>query len=395
MGPSFHAPRFSAEAAQILRLLRVALGSARAGDAQDWAGVDPDVFADTVRRHKVAPFLAHALPSNELEGLPPTVRDHLLRTGAATMRSARTHASLLVELVRRLDAGGVRVLSVKGPLLARELFGSVAARSAGDLDLVVPEAQAPAADALLRSAGCVRVYPARELSPKQARAFTRLRHEFSYEHRDSGIKVELMWRLSEPDLTAELLGRPHRTEVWSSQEVGRLSADSEALYLLLHGGRHRWFRLFWLVDVAQLLRCGGVDWRSVRATAERYRLLPEALHGVWLAGELLGAPVPPALHETALDPRLGRLFDRAARRIAGPEWQHTAGGLGSVLELAAELRWARGWPDRRALLGRWLLPGRVLEAVDLPDALFPLYYLIRPARLVSRSVRRVLPAKPS
>jgi hypothetical protein len=233
----------------------------------------------------------------------------------------------------------------------------------------------------------VRLYPARDLSPKQARAFARLKHEFSYQHVESGIKVELMWRLSDRDLTRELLGRPHRTDVWSDREILRLSLESEALYLLLHGSRHRWFRLFWLVDIAQLLAGRRVDWESVRQIAERHRLFPEVAHGAVLAADLLGAPLAPQL-DGVLDPRARRLVDRAARRVAGPEWVDGPGPYGMMIELASELRWARGWADRRAILGRFLLPAKLLDAVDLPDSLFPLYYLIRPARLVTRSVRR-------
>jgi hypothetical protein len=387
--PWFRAPPFSAETGEILRLLRLALGNARPEDAARSEEVDWDVFAAAVKRHRVAPFLAHALPSSERDRLPPAVRHDLLLAGARAMRSARERASLLVDLMGHVESGGVRAWSVKGPLLARELSGTVGARSAGDLDLLVQEREVDVADTLLRSAGCVRCYPARDLSPKQARAYARQRHEFSYVHGDTGIKVELMWRLADRDLTTELLARTHRVDVWCSREVARLSAEAESLYLLLHGSRHRWFRLFWLVDVAQLLARGGIDWEAVRRIAERHRLLPEAAHGALLAAELLGAPLADRLAVPVPDPRLRRFVDRAARRVAGPEWLEAPGAYGAMVELASQLRWARSWADRRAIVGRFLLPGKVLDAVDLPDALFPLYYLVRPTRLVSRSLRRV------
>ena len=66
-------------------------------------------------------------------------------------------ASLLVRLLQALSGGGVSAIPLKEISLAARAYGDVAGRRCGDIDLLIPAGDLPAADAILRETGWRRV----------------------------------------------------------------------------------------------------------------------------------------------------------------------------------------------------------------------------------------------
>src|SRR5690606_29752204 len=257
------------------------------GPELDWAA-----FAAHVSRHRLAPFLAHRLPAGERASLPPGVMRSLLEGAIVTRRRGQLQAALLGRVLRLLDGEGVAALSIKGPALAQRLHGGIGARHAGDLDLLVRAADVERADALLRGAGLRREVPGFDLSPRQRGAFRELWHEYGYVDPETGVRVELAWRLVEDGVTDEVWREPPRVVELGGRPIGTLAPQTEAVYLLRRGARRGWSRLFWLVDVALALGDASVAWPALVARAERHGVRRAALQGIHLAHGLLGVPLP-------------------------------------------------------------------------------------------------------
>ena len=373
----------------LVQLLRVALGTAGA-DGFRWPdGVDSAAFGESPTRHRVGAFLQHCLGGDVRAALPAPVREQLTETARRTARLALGRSAELVRIARLFGRAGIPFLSVKGPLLARSIYGDVGGRHAGDLDLLIAPDNLAQADAVLRAAGCRRSQPDFDLTPRQWREYQRLRHEFEYFNDTTGVRIEVEWRL-------EGLGRQAfdewlkvgTRETLGGIELARLPAETEALYLFVHGAGHEWFRLFWLVDVARLLLHGGVDWHQVMRTARACGVEPSLWQGARLVETLFAIPVPEPLRvPTAHASRVNWLVHSALRRMSRAEAAQS--GLRELLrQTRYQLRLRRVWSEKAAVLRPRLMSPANWKMVPLPDRWFALYYPLAPLLWLRRRMRR-------
>ncbi len=116
---------------------------------------------------------------------------------------------------------------------------------------------------------------------------------------------------------------PHLNEAWPRCETVTLSGHKarafapadQLLYLCAHGGRHLWFRLQWICDVAQLLYTQpNLDWDQLMAQAKTSGGERMLLLGLSVAYDLLGAPLPSAI-ETKI--RKDRHTAKLTRQVKG------------------------------------------------------------------------------
>jgi hypothetical protein len=120
--------------------------------------------------------------------------------------------------------------------------------------------------------------------------------------------VELHWgfvdRQFSLPLDAEgLWGRLERVSL-DGGTVPTLSPEDLLLILCMHGSVYLWERLGWTCDVAELIHARkGVDWEWVTEQAAALGGERMFFLGLYLASDLLGAPLPrDLLHKVEADP---------------------------------------------------------------------------------------------
>lgn len=165
----------------------------------------------------------------------------------------------------------------------------------------------------------------------------------------------------------------------------------EDLFLVLcqHGARHRWWQLKWLFDVAEFFRSGSkLDWVQIEEVVKT-RPMTAASTGLaaLLARELLGTPVTgdiekilqPAERTRAVARAIGSEFLTAGKTNKSPH--DTLLGLEQRPLVRAKYMAIEAvrYPIWGTLFG---VNGRDLEFLRLPEKLRPLYFLIRPLRLI-------------
>jgi hypothetical protein len=183
----------TASQATALALLRALLRGDRSGLAS-LLQCPPDRVAaalDCLERQRLLGYTYRSLERLGLaDRLTPALRTP---ARAAYLRQWVQNERLAGELVRlaeRCEAGGVRMLSVKGPLLAQRFYGDLGARWMADLDLLVRSyADADRLETLLRADGYVPTHGVL-LGRRLSQLFT---HHFAY--RREATTVELHWAL--------------------------------------------------------------------------------------------------------------------------------------------------------------------------------------------------------
>lgn len=249
--------------------------------------LDWDEVMDLARHHRIFPLLAPELKGHG--DVPSDVQEQLNSMQQENTFRMLHLSAAMIELCRQLSEIGVPAIQLKGPVLARNLYGDISLRTSSDLDMLVPIEQLERTEAFLKDGGYIKDdYIDTVLGDWKWR-----HHHVTYIHPVRRIKMEVHWRLhpgpaKEPSFK-ELWARKCSVD-WMGTAVHQLGKEDQLLFLLAHGARHGWSRLRWLIDIRQLMR-QGMDWQLFRQLMERHGWQRTAGHGLLLANQILKAPI--------------------------------------------------------------------------------------------------------
>jgi hypothetical protein len=238
----------------------------------------------------MAPLLHHATRGQEL--VPSQVERDLRRDYFRTARRNMRLFHQLEQVLRQLVQHNIPTILLKGAALAKALYGNVAVRPMGDIDLLVGERDVPAALRTLTAMGYAVVPP---------RAY-RCEVILLPAGRTTA-PIELHWSLFVPFYYQHLLSPDWLWETALPIEVGdtparMLGPEAQLLHLCghltLHHGGGEAVRGLWLYDVARVIdRYGsGLDWDELLARAQTYGLLLSLQCVLPRVSDVWQAPIP-------------------------------------------------------------------------------------------------------
>ncbi len=335
--------------------------------------------------HGVLPLVARNLIAHA-RGLPLEVEQSLRSAFDANVRRNLWFASELVRIADQFEKNHLRAIPYKGPVLAESAYGDVALRNFGDLDFLISPADFERAKQALGELG---YRPSKEFSPAVERFGLRNGYERAFDSAAGKYLVELQWRplprFYAVDLRVEeLLARSGRTSL-GGHDMASLWAEDSLLVLCLHAAKHLWMRLIWICDIAETLRTQVVDWGVVCARARTLGIVRMLGVSFWLVQRLFGVDIPGPAQEIADgDSRVRDLGEAFAARLARSATYD--------FESTEYFRWILRLRERRRDGVRYLwrltwTPGEGdIATMRLPEALFPLYRVVRAVRLIRKLV---------
>ena len=269
--------------------------------------------------------------------------------------------SHLLEIIEKLESHGIKVLPLKGPVLAQDLYGDISQRQMRDLDLLVRETDLQQALLVLQALGYVLKFPEKELTDKQWNIYLRHQYDVALVHPEQGILLELHTRIAYPGL---LRGMEHLiTEHTASMEIAGqsvpcISREGTFLYLAIHGAHHLFFRLFWLRDLADALNRWDLDHSGILEKARQMGAERMLGVGLRLADTFFEVRIP-GEYQKFLDenkPLLNRLEQHCRRAILVPNF-YGRRSRRNVLTFSMRIKpgWPHKWHTLSAICYRWLI----------------------------------------
>ncbi len=366
--------RLSAAASRPLDLLCAAVRARVTGGGFDPATIAPEeraAFLDLAERHRVAPLFQALLPPDA------PARARAIRSLAAV--------ATLHRLLDAMHAASIPVLAWKGPALAVQAWGDPAARTFHDLDLVVPPSQVEAARRVVLALGW---RPRHAMTAAQERAIFAGLGASEFVGEAEPPLLELHWAFSARRYAGRLDVDGVLTRATNVAIGGRLVpvpslADTLAL-LAQHASKHGWSAL---EDLAVFAALAQREPRALVAAHAR-------AHAVGGARALrLGAALMARALDLALPAELAEAVGRDAtlpRLVETVEALWVRGETAWRPPLSWDLAWTERPLDRARLLARATFDPTLQEwtALPLPDALLPLYPVLRPFRRLWSALRR-------
>lgn len=338
--------------------------------------IDQQALLDLCKAEDLSALCFHRLSRSPWrDEWPPTLYDALseiarVQIGEELLRMTETRA-----VVDALARAGVRAILIKGTPLAYTVYEAPSLRTRDDTDLLIAEADVPAARRVMASLGYAATVHCSELfSQFEVQKVDR----FGVCH-----AFDVHWKISTQPVFADVLTYPEmlpRTVAVPALGSAAIapSATDSLLLACIHPVMHHQNaeRVLWVYDTHLLAsRLAPADFADFVRRARQKTVGAVCAHELRLAQTLFGTAVP-----TGVIGELSAAVDEPSAEYLASErrWHH---------ELASSLRARPHFADRVRLMRDVLLPSPsyMLGAYGLRDK--PLAPWLLPALYVHRNVR--------
>jgi hypothetical protein len=390
------------EIALLLSCSRVTVDSRHAQRIKELSrnNIDWNDLLGLAERHGLLPLLFHHLNSIYPEAVPGPVLSKLQDHFNANLGHNRFFTGEMLRVLNLFENQGILAVPFKGPVLASSVYGDLSLRQFSDLDIMIPEQHVLKAKELLLSQ---RYLPLLKLSPVQERAYIQSEYEYNFTHERTGVRAEIHWKCFPWELpfslTLKELGRRLKRVRIMDREVLTFSPEDLLLILCIHGYKHCWESLGLICDVGGLIHIDQeMDWDLLLEEAHRYGSERILFLGLYLAKDLLEANLPDKVCQRI---EADATLEILAHKVCTPLFKEN-GLLGAPERFFFHLRSIKTFWDRVLYCYFLMVPPYFADflVLKLPSALFFLYYLIRPLRLlgkhsVGRLMNSLMPAEMS
>jgi hypothetical protein len=341
--------------------------------AFDWK--EAIAFAE---HHGLIPLFCWNLRAHGIR-IPDSLDLDARRQAAGALKLSAT----LVQISKTLAERDIPTIAFKGPSLASLLYSNVTLRSYSDLDFLISREKVKEACSVLQTEGWIAV---EKLPSIPEEWFLQSQCEYGFVRNKT--LIELQWALAPRfyalDLPLEDMFRRAVTVDVLGASVKTLAPDDLFLVLAVHGAKHLWTRLNWVLDIAALLASETTDSTQIIKIAKHCHLERIVAVAVLLAARISDVRIPATLETLAAS-------DAEASKIASALFGNAISGAQNYpseslafFRVSACLR--ERWQDRaRQFVRLFLTPGlSEMQLLRLPRGTRWLYRPIRVLRLTRR-----------
>ena len=170
--------------------------------------------------------------------------------------------SELMKVVKILEENNIESISFKGPVLSQLAYGDVVSRQYCDLDILVDENNIDKVCNLLKE----KNYRFDELLFEKIFENKSIFHDITI-YKENIVNIEFHWRLFsdeyKTDFTSLNLNDYVTYSSISNIQLKIFKNELTLLYLSIHGTKHNWERVEWLVDIVKLVENTQLNWDEV------------------------------------------------------------------------------------------------------------------------------------
>lgn len=294
--------------------------------------LDWEYLLGNVSQHSIGSLLYKNLKAvNDEKKVPEYVLNNLRQYYHCTVARNLQLFNKLENVLRILDSAGIKVVLLKGAVLAETVYKNIGLRPMSDIDFAVN-------------------FDDTENSQDTARV--RMGGEFIRFKKENVAQVELVQKIDieNPWLDVHyesLRGRDCKINAFNIKELYenavpfnifninmlQPSPEHQLLNLVIHGDYFE--KLIWLCDIAELVRCyeGIMDWHKVIKEAEQIGYKNLFFFQLYSARIILDAPVPDDVLQRLQPGRVKKyLIDKLIKEWKFEREEKTAFNLGKPLK---------------------------------------------------------------
>lgn len=358
--------------------------------------VDWKLLAEAAAIHGLTPLLYWNLKAVAADVIPGAVLQDLAES---FMNDANRSVILAQELANLLSVclqNEIQCIPFKGPQLALMCYGNLTLRSTSDLDILVRKSDVVNVHRLLLNRGYT---PCNWRNTHKfsddfflSGQFVNFCSAYAYSNQE-GIVVDLHWQILPSTflaLSPDYMFSHLQQGFFQGKPIETFDNELLLFFLCAHASKHGWYRLNWIVDIAELLDLmQSADWQSLLERSRKIGAEKMVLLGAYLTTYLPRTSLPKEMSDRIeAEPEIRALGDEIINRmLANPtftEWN-------DLKRRTHYLRMKKTYLQRFALFLELATKPTLDERMrlPLPSSLFPLYYGLRLLNLFVDHIPRI------
>ncbi len=297
----------------------------------------------------------------------------------------------LIEYIKLLSNNGIKCVVLKGPIYSIQAYRDLSLRQYSDLDILIHQTDFLKVDKILEQFG---YFPTIKMDARQKKFVFRSNNHFLFAFQ--GDTFEVHWDITPP----WSISRFTQKQVWPNiipiiildQEIYALSPEDTILFTCLHGAKHAWSQLKWIVDLAYLSQSYNEDeWLSLLEHAKRLGLFRQVCVGLLLAINVVDAKIP-------IKVRYQLNSNRSAQDLVSQVMDSLSKLTNNRSKINAyKFYWKSldRWQDRlRYIISLIFIPEDTdWKMISMPENMYSAYYFLRPMRLLYKYVKAIIPLR--
>lgn len=359
-------------------------------ESPDW-----DFVLNIAAKNGLLPIICWNLLQKFSDLLDPEIKNLLSQTLQKQTKKNLFLTQQLIEIVKILEKVEIPILPFKGTTLAMQAYGNLALRDYCDLDILIQPKHFDEAVRVLSQNGFAPIGKINRL--KRNILFFNTRKDVGLVGKNEIVRIELHWKLSGSHFAMPLeideLWKRLETINLGGTELYALPFNDLFIYLCLHGSRHAWEKLSWICDLHELILTTEnsgkkINWIEVQKHAENYGCVKVLELGLFLVHEFYNLKTNfsnfeqiqnNSAYEKIAEQVKRKAFSKNKTSSNIDDWYlyHLSLKERKIDQLKLHLRYFFWY------LKIIFKPNSLDKSVfHLPNFLYPIYYILRPIRLL-------------
>jgi hypothetical protein len=295
----------------------------------------------------------------------------------------------LIKVMKLLEANAIEAIAFKGPALAQQAYGNITLRQYVDLDILVDEADLQRALNALKT----QEYTLDEALFQKVIDAPSIFHDVTLSAKNS-IQIELHWKLfsDEFQTNIETLNiKENLDEVeLLNHKLKSFQKEVLILYLSIHGAKHNWERVEWLVDIVRFIEKNGIDWEKLTELMHKTRTSKIMLSTLYLCHKVLGFELPSSISQALAQTQILKL----SKDFEALFYHRFRDSLDVKVQtkVISKIQYdiLEGYKSKLLFIASLLKPTDIdFQSISLPKPLHFLYYFLRPLNILKRWFRKL------
>jgi len=170
----------------------------------------------------------------------------------------------LINIMKLLEEHNIDAIAFKGPTLSQMAYRDITFRQYVDLDILINKKDINETEKLLET---IFYKPEYVLEIYQKKILENVVHDRAFQNIKNNVRIECHWVLSSGEFFIDMnkwndLQKPTFQTI-KNQVIPTLSNEKLLVYLCIHGYKHMWERIEWLVDILKLDLNNSLDYVKV------------------------------------------------------------------------------------------------------------------------------------
>jgi len=340
-----------------------------------------DILIDYAKMHRVTSVIQE-ITVNQKTPISHNLNKELSAINKKSKLKMLLFLAEISSICSTLKQKSIRVIPLKGPVAAKQIYNDYTAKNSRDIDLLI---QLKHLDQIIESLeqlgySCPKKY--KSLSKKQQKVFQESNNQLTFFNHKKKVQLEIHWRLFANShylpITFDKLIKDGSEIIINKTAIYCLSNKHLLFYLCAHGAKHHWALLYWLMELANLVENKKYDWESILKEAIEHGVERPVVQGLILVETLFSVPAPSIIQEYHQRHSIIQdIVKTAIQRIHGknlPSQRKTILNYLKTLVYKMKLK-----SDISYKLAFWNpISPNDFELVKLPDPLFFGYFWLRP-----------------